>query len=76
MTWKNHGVYSLKTFKKNDVSTWTWQLDHIIPDSTFICVDINDEECKKSWALTNLRPLRSDKNILDGARRIRHKKEK
>lgn len=76
MTWKNHGVYNKKTWNDNDPSTWKWQIDHIIPKSDFTYFSMEDEEFKKCWALSNLRPLSAKQNIIDGAQRIRHKNKK
>ena len=73
MNWNNHGTYNPKTWDDNDQSTWKWQLDHIIPHSTFKYTSFNDSEFKKCWALENLRPYSAKQNIIDGATRIRHK---
>lgn len=56
MTWDNHGVYNPR--KR------TWQIDHIIPDSSFKYESLTDQGFKDSWALSNLRPLDSMENIL------------
>ena len=74
MSWDNWGTYDPKIWNDNDVSTWTWQLDHIIPHSTFNYTSMNDEEFKKCWALENLRPLPSKQNLLEGITRTRHGK--
>jgi len=73
MIWGNRGKYNKKTWDDNDPSTWKWQLDHIIPHSTFYYTSMEDDEFKKCWALENLRPYSAKQNILDGASRIRHK---
>jgi hypothetical protein len=72
MTWKNHGKYNSKTWNDNDQSTWTWQLDHIIPQSTFKYNSMDCEEFRKCWALSNLRPYSAKQNIKDGYLKIRH----
>ena len=72
MNWSNYGSYRLKTWNDNDQSTWTWQLDHIIPHSTFKYKSVEDLEFKKCWALENLRPYSSKQNFLDGMSRVRH----
>lgn len=72
MNWNNHGRYSSKLWNDNDQSTWTWQIDHIIPHSTFKYTSMEDEDFKKCWALNNLRPLSAKQNFLDGISRIRH----
>jgi len=72
MNWDNYGKYSVKKWDDNDQSTWTWQIDHIIPHSTFKYTSMEDEEFKKCWALSNLRPLSSKQNFMDGVNRVRH----
>lgn len=74
MTWSNHGNYNLKTWNDNDQSTWTWQLDHIIPQSDLPYTSMQDENFKKCWALNNLRPLSAACNVIDGTSRKRHAK--
>lgn len=74
MNWDNYGVYKPKIWKDEDVSTWTWQIDHIIPQSELKYISMEDENFKKCWALENLRPYSAKQNIIDGASRIRHKK--
>lgn len=74
MNWRNHGIYDSKTWNDNDPSTWKWQLDHIQPQKNFPFKDFSDENFKKCWALSNLRPYSAKQNILDGARLPRNKK--
>lgn len=69
MNWNNHTIYDYKTWDDNDSSTWTWQLDHIIPQSKLLYTSMNDENFKKCWALENLRPLSAKQNVIDGNRR-------
>lgn len=59
MTWVNYGIY--------------WHIDHIVPQSCLPYTSMNDDNFKKCWSLSNLRPLDAKTNILDGATRIRHK---
>ena len=68
MTWKNHGVYNPKTWDDNDSSTWTWQLGHIVPQSELIYTSMEEDNFKKCWALSNLKPQSAKENILDGTR--------
>lgn len=68
MTWDNWGRYSPKTHKENP----TWQLDHINPHSDFHYENMECDEFQECWALSNLRPLDSEKNITDGVNRVRH----
>ena len=69
MTWNNWGKYYCDKWDDDDSSTWTWQIDHIIPHSTFKYVSMEDEEFKKCWSLNNLRPYSAKQNLLDGNRR-------
>lgn len=69
MNWKNHGSYNYQSWDDNNPLTWTWNIDHIIPQSLLPFSSMNDENFKKCWSLNNLRPLSSKKNILDGNRR-------
>lgn len=73
MTWDNQGTYNSVTWNE-DQSTWTWQLDHIIPQSTFKYISMEDQSFKECWSLSNLRPLSAKQNIIDGSNRIRHEK--
>ena len=68
MTWENWGVYDPETWDDNDKSTWTWQLDHIIPASTFKYTSMDDSEFQKCWALSNLRPLNAKHNISESVK--------
>lgn len=72
MTWNNHGSFNAKMWDDNDSSTWTWQVDHIIPHSTFNYTSMEDRSFKDCWALSNLRPLSAKQNIIDGSTRVRH----
>jgi len=73
MSWANYGSYDHDTWDDNDSTTWTWQLDHIIPQSILPYTSMTDENFQKCWALSNLRPLSAKQNLLDGATRIRHR---
>lgn len=75
MNWDNWKIYNLKTWDDNNEATWTWNLDHIIPQSDLPYSKMTDENFKKTWALSNLRPYSAKQNILDGSTRIRHKKK-
>ncbi len=72
MNWNNYGSYISSKWNDNDQLTWTWQIDHIIPQSILQYSSVNDDTFKKCWSLDNLRPLSSKQNILDGLTRIRH----
>jgi hypothetical protein len=76
MNWNNQGVYRPSLWDDSDSSTWVWQLDHILPQSDLPYTSMEDDNFKKCWALSNLRPLSAKQNLLDGATKIRHKKER
>jgi len=48
MSWDNYGE---------------WHIDHIIPVSSFSFDNVDSEDFKKCWSLTNLQPLWSYENI-------------
>lgn len=73
MNWNNYGSYKVSTWNDNDSSTWTWQIDHIVPHANFKYASMEDLAFKECWALSNLRPYSSKQNLLDGITRIRHK---
>jgi hypothetical protein len=75
MNWNNWGKYNSKTWNDNDSSTWTWQMDHIIPQSDLPYKSMEDDNFKKCWDLSNLRPYSAKQNILDGVNSIRHIKK-
>ena len=72
MTWENWGTYNPVTWDDNDPTTWTWQIDHIIPHSTFKYSSMEDLSFRDCWALSNLRPLNAKQNLLDGITKSRH----
>lgn len=76
MTWENHGIYNSSTWNDHDPTTWTWQIDHIIPQSDLSYSSMEDDNFKKCWSLANLRPLSAKQNNYDGANRTRHQKSK
>lgn len=76
MTWDNQGSYNFEIWDDNDPTTWTWQLDHIIPQSDLPYTSMTEDNFKKCWAIENLRPLSAKQNIIDGASRARHNKRK
>jgi hypothetical protein len=73
MNWDNWGVYRSQKWDNNDPSTWSWQIDHIIPQSDLPFQSMEDENFKICWALKNLRPLSAKQNFTDGITRVRHK---
>jgi hypothetical protein len=74
MTWNNQGVYNHKTWDDNDSSTWTWNIDHITPRADLPYASMTDDNFQKCWSLNNLRPLSSKTNIIEGARKTRHRR--
>ena len=64
MNWNNHGIYRSSTWNDQDSSTWTWQIDHIIPQSQLPYDSMEHHNFKKCWDLTNLRPLSAKLNVL------------
>lgn len=46
-----------------------WDLDHIVPLSSFTFTSPDDPEFRAAWALTNLRPLWAKDNIRKSAKR-------
>jgi hypothetical protein len=73
MNWDNWGIYDKKKWDDTNPSTWTWQIDHIVPQSNFSYSSPQEESFQKCWSLENLRPYSSKQNILDGSCRVRHK---
>lgn len=76
MNWNNYGKYVKNKWNDYDQSTWTWNIDHIIPQSDLPYTSMKDENFKKCWSLSNLRPLASKINFIDGITRIRHRDNK
>ncbi len=72
MNWNNHGIYDPKNWNDSDSSTWTWQIDHIIPQSKLPYTSMEDNNFQICWSLNNLRPLSSKQNHIDGVTRGRH----
>lgn len=69
MSWDNWGVYNKKTWDDNDQSTWTWNIDHIIPKSKFYYSSMKDVAFNACWALSNLRPYSAKLNIMEQNKR-------
>lgn len=63
MSWSNYGLYQANSWNDVDQSTWTWNLDHIVPQSFYSYSSMNDDDFKSSWALSNLRPLSAKQNF-------------
>lgn len=72
MSWENWGKYDTSVWDDNDQTTWTWQLDHIIPQSKLPYTNMKDENFKKCWSLDNLRPYSAKLNSIEGSNRKRH----
>jgi len=74
MSWKNHGKYNPKSWNDEDTTTWTWQIDHVIPHSSFKYSSMEDFSFQECWSLSNLRPYSAKDNFLEGVKRLRHPK--
>jgi hypothetical protein len=72
MNWKNWSKYNSKIWNDNDQSTWTWQIDHIIPDAVFTYKNMACDDFKECWKLENLRPYSAKQNVIDGITKVRH----
>lgn len=70
MSWDNHGFYITNRYDPNNQLTWTWHIDHIIPQSKLPYSSMEDNNFQKCWALSNLRPLKSIDNIKKGNKTI------
>lgn len=68
MTWENHGKYDSSTWDDNNTSTWTWQIDHIIPRSKFVYTNFDEPDFIECWSLSNLRPLSAKVNLISGSK--------
>jgi hypothetical protein len=68
MSWENWGLYLPDQWDDLDPSTWTWQIDHIIPHSHFSYKLMEDEDFLKCWSLNNLRPFSAKQNVIDNDR--------
>lgn len=64
------------TWKDDDITTWTWQIDHIVPQSDLPYTSMEDDNFKKTWTLDNLRPFPAKQNWLDGVLKVRHRRAK
>jgi hypothetical protein len=69
MNWNNYGRYGLDGWIDDDITTWTWTIDHVIPQSKLPYTSMDDDNFNKCWALENLRPLSAKQNVIDGNRR-------
>ena len=59
MNWENHGTPHLN-------GCTSWQIDHIVPVSSFEIASTEDQSFKDCWALSNLQPLEAIENIRKG----------
>jgi len=65
LDWSKRGIYNRKTHEDNP----KWQIDHETPKSKFDIKAEGDDEFRKCWGLSNLRPYCAKKNVEDGNRR-------
>ena len=75
MTWENHGAYRSDIWNDSVQITWTWEIDHIIPQSDLPFDNFQHPNFIICWSLKNLRPLSAKQNRLDGSTKIRHKRK-
>ena len=66
MNWGNHGHAHLN-------GCTSWQIDHIIPVSSFKITSTEDQSFRDCWALSNLQPLEAIENIRKGNKISCHK---
>jgi hypothetical protein len=69
MNWDNWGVYDPDSWDDEDESTWTWHLDHIIRQADLPYDSFDHPNFGKCWALDNLRPYSSRRNVIETTRR-------
>jgi hypothetical protein len=62
MSWDNHGQRGT-TRKKGE---YCWNIDHIIPRSSFHFTRLDDPQFIECWSLSNLRPLEESENRAKG----------
>ena len=68
MNWKNWGQHRIG-------GVYTWQIDHIIPQSYYKYTSLEDPNFAECWKMENLRPLCSIENAKKGANFPRIKSE-
>jgi hypothetical protein len=56
MTWENQGT--------------VWHVDHIVPVASFKIDSVDCPDFHACWAMTNLRPLWAEDNLLKRAQRF------
>lgn len=67
MNWDNWGIYDSQIWDDDDSSTWSWQIDHIIPQMELPYDSMSHSNFIKCWDLSNLRPLAAKANIMIGS---------
>lgn len=72
MNWQNYGKYNKITWNDEDILTFCWNIDHIIPLSNLPHSSMDEENFKIAWSLNNIRPYSAKQNCIDGVNRIRH----
>jgi len=53
-------------------SKYGWHIDHIIPKVVFNFKKPEDEDFKRCWAMSNLRPLWSHDNLVKNTKIYKH----
>ncbi len=64
-------MYIKNMWNDDDSNTWTWQIDHIVPQSRLPYDSMDHPNFKKSWTLGNLRPLSSKDNLFKSNKLIK-----
>ena len=64
MSWNNWGSYKKNIWKDDNMATWVWNIDHIIPQSKLPYDSMNHPNFYRCWALDNLRPISAKLNII------------
>ena len=71
MTWQNWGLYDKELYIEDDVSTWKWHLEHIVPHSEFCYTTMDCQEFRDCWDINNLRPYPAKQNIIESNNRTK-----
>lgn len=57
MNWDNYGLYDASSWNDSDSNTWTWNIDHIIPQSLFPYSSMEDDNFKKMLGAGKYTPI-------------------
>jgi hypothetical protein len=70
-----HLPYDIDSVRAGRGGRETWNLDHIVPRSDLPYASMTEDNFKKCWALSNMRPYSAKQNMIDGTTRARHAKK-